>query len=141
MFTQWTEGLQANLGTALGKLSRLIDGFAEMERDRNEYAGTFRAVFFQRILGMADLAQLLLGFLVRQDGSGWYLRLLDEWVPGIGSSRSNSSEEASGRFRFVSKSSSVQMRPSPLLFGTTTCGWASIGKGSRRPSSGSNSVF
>jgi hypothetical protein len=107
MFTQWTEGLQANLGTALGMVIRLIDRFAETERDRNEYAGTCRAVFFQRILGTADLAQLLLSSLVTPDGLGWYRRLRTHWSPGCCSSRRNSSGEASGRFRFISKSSSV----------------------------------
>jgi hypothetical protein len=50
MLTQWTEELQANLGAALAKIIRLIDRFAEMERDRNEYVGTCRVLFFQRIL-------------------------------------------------------------------------------------------
>jgi hypothetical protein len=35
-FTQWTEELQANHGTGLGTIIRLIYRFAEMERDRNE---------------------------------------------------------------------------------------------------------
>jgi hypothetical protein len=60
--------LQANLDAALGKIIRLIDRFAEMKRDRNEYTSTCRALFFQRILGTADLAQLLLGFPVTSDG-------------------------------------------------------------------------
>jgi hypothetical protein len=140
-FTQWTERLQANLGTALGRIMRLIGRFAEMERNRKEYAGTCRAGFCQRILDTANLAQLVLGFLVKPDGLGWYLRLPDEWVTGPGSSRSNSFGEAADGFRFISKRSSVAMRPLPILSGTTTCVRDSIGKGSRRLSSGSDSVL
>jgi hypothetical protein len=82
-FTQWPEGLQANRGTALGKIIRLIDRRAETERDRNEYAGTCRAIFFQRILGTADLVQLLLGLLVTPDRLRCDGCLPDEWVTGL----------------------------------------------------------
>jgi hypothetical protein len=69
-FKQWTEGLQANLGTGLRKIIKVIDRFVGMERDRKEYADICRAGFFQQILGTADLTQLLLGFLVTPDGFG-----------------------------------------------------------------------
>jgi hypothetical protein len=77
-FTQWTEGLQANLGPPLGKILKLFDRFAEMERNHEEYIGPSRVVFFQRIPDTAHLTQLLLSFLVTADGLGSYRRLSDE---------------------------------------------------------------
>jgi hypothetical protein len=49
---------------SLGKITRLIDRFAEMESDCTEYAGACHAAFFQQVLSTANLAQLLLGFPV-----------------------------------------------------------------------------
>jgi hypothetical protein len=83
-FIQWTDGVQPNLGAALGKIIKLIDRFPAMEKDRNEYIETCGAVFFQRILITADLAQQMLGFLVTPYGFGWYRRLPDAVVARVG---------------------------------------------------------
>jgi hypothetical protein len=140
-FTQWSEGLHANLGTALGTIIRVIDRFAERERDPNAYAGTCRAIFFEWILEPADLAQLLLGFLVAPDGVDSYHRLPDECVAWL---------------RFFSKQLVMRGVLSPqvhfeTLLGvdetvadlpeTTTWVCDSIGKGSRRSSSGRDGVL
>jgi hypothetical protein len=82
-FKQWTEELQANFGTGLRKIIKLIDRFVGMERDCKEYADTCRTVLLQQILGTAHLTHLLLGFLVTSDGFGWYRYLQSEWVAGM----------------------------------------------------------
>jgi hypothetical protein len=53
-----------------------------MERAENEYAATYRVVFFQPAMGTTDMSQLLPGFLVTPDGVAWYRCLVDEWVAG-----------------------------------------------------------
>jgi hypothetical protein len=80
-FMWWSEETSANLSLTWGRITKIIERFAKLERIWNIYVAACRVEFFEWILRIADLTQLLLGFIVTARGLAWYHRLPDVSLP------------------------------------------------------------
>jgi hypothetical protein len=86
-FVRWTEDQRSTMPNAWPTAVRIFRDLDILRQQGNLYAGSFHQTFYTRLTETADVPQLLLGYLITEEGIRWYRALPDVPSPMVMTSR------------------------------------------------------